>query len=156
MRHLELSSRSLCLLTVAVLLLALLVTALPAQAQDQTVQKEPEPSQARIIVLWALGIAAGVFLLLFIFQLLFRADAPQIVSHWGGFGGGLGGWRLSPSAAFLLAAIVLSILLVVLTPVKQEKDTEKKDAGSAPAQSPTPAPATATPAPSPSPSPTPS
>jgi uncharacterized BrkB/YihY/UPF0761 family membrane protein len=154
MRQLEFASRSLCWLTAAILLLSLLVTALPAQGQNQAVQKEPEPSQARITVLWALGIAAGVFFLLFVFQLLFQKDAPQVVSHWGGFGGGLGGWSISPSAAFLLAALVLSVLLVVLTPVKLKEDTDKKNSSSTPAPTPTPAPAPATPAPSPSPTPT--
>lgn len=147
----------LCLLTVT-------LTALPAVAQDGgpdpslDVQKtaggagaarEPEPSESRRIVLWAFGGGAVLFFALFIVQLLVRGDAPQIVSHWGGFGGGVGGWHLSPSAAFLLAALVLSGLVAVVTVKLGDQETAKKGDTATTTPATTTAAAPASPAPNP-------
>jgi len=37
--------------------------------------------------------------------------APHIESHWGGLGGGVGGWRVSPSLIYLSGAIIFGVLL---------------------------------------------
>src|SRR5271154_126167 len=37
--------------------------------------------------------------------------APHIESHWGGLGGGVGGWRVSPSLIYLSGAIIFGILM---------------------------------------------
>jgi hypothetical protein len=39
-------------------------------------------------------------------DLLMRGDRVELESHWGGLGGGLGGWRLSPAAGLVLLALV--------------------------------------------------
>lgn len=59
------------------------------------------------LVLFAFG--SIYFLFLFV-QRLERGGAPQIETHWGGIGGGLGGWRMSTSLGYLLVAIVLMLL----------------------------------------------
>src|SRR5262245_39996121 len=41
-----------------------------------------------------------------------RGDLPRLDSHWGGFGGGLGGWQISPSLMYLVASIAFAILTV--------------------------------------------
>lgn len=49
---------------------------------------------------------------------LSKGDTPQVESSWGGFGGGLGGWRVSSSLALLLATLVSAGMLaaIVLKP----------------------------------------
>jgi hypothetical protein len=64
-------------------------------------------STARIVVLCVLGVASLVFLGLFVASVLL-GNAPRMDSHWGGLGGGLGGWQVSPSLAFLCAGLLLS------------------------------------------------
>jgi hypothetical protein len=63
---------------------------------------------------WA--AAAILFLLalwfLWGFMQTVRDDPPRIESHWGGFGGGLGGWRMSPSLAYLLGAIAFGVMFI--------------------------------------------
>jgi hypothetical protein len=45
--------------------------------------------------------------------------APHIESHWGGLGGGVGGWRISSSLVYLAGAIAFGIiLLLVIEPPK--------------------------------------
>jgi hypothetical protein len=58
-------------------------------------------------LLFALG--AGLFLLLFIADVR-RGGSPRIESHWGGIGGGLGGWRLSRSLSYLLVAACCAVV----------------------------------------------
>jgi hypothetical protein len=35
---------------------------------------------------------------------------PQLEGHWGGLGGGVGGWRISPSLLFLVAAVGVGLI----------------------------------------------
>lgn len=37
---------------------------------------------------------------------LYRGEWPRLETNWGGLGGGLGGWRMSPALACLLGALV--------------------------------------------------
>ncbi|MCB9765067.1 MAG: hypothetical protein H6739_35160 [Alphaproteobacteria bacterium] len=66
---------------------------------------------------------AGVMLLLAAVTLWFlqlfgdsmtRGHWPTLESHWGGLGGGLGGWRISPSLVYLLGALWFGGMLVVV------------------------------------------
>jgi hypothetical protein len=41
-------------------------------------------------------------------------DTPRIESHWGGLGGGLGGWELSRSLVYLLASVSFAILSITV------------------------------------------
>ena len=59
-----------------------------------------------------LGVGTFILLVLFV-QRLQRGGAPQIETHWGGIGGGLGGWRMSASLGYLIIATVLAVLFVV-------------------------------------------
>ncbi len=49
-------------------------------------------------------------------------DRIELQSHWGGLGGGLGGWRLSPGASLaLLAFILLAVAVGALTGWPRDK-----------------------------------
>jgi hypothetical protein len=53
--------------------------------------------------------------------------APHIESHWGGLGGGVGGWRISTSLVYLTGAIAFGIiLLLIIDPPKPVPDSGKK------------------------------
>jgi hypothetical protein len=57
---------------------------------------------ALVLICGTLTLLAGSYAL----DGLVRGDAIEISSHWGGLGGGLGGWRLSPISTLLLLALV--------------------------------------------------
>jgi hypothetical protein len=61
----------------------------------------------------ALLLFVGLLLLICIQELIssIGTEPPEIVSNWGGLGGGLGGWRMSRSLALLLVTIVLAGIL---------------------------------------------
>ncbi|HEX8831905.1 MAG TPA: hypothetical protein VF705_12105, partial [Longimicrobium sp.] len=43
-----------------------------------------------------------------------RESGIAVESHWGGYGGSAGGWRLSPAGGHLLTIVVLACLLALL------------------------------------------
>ena len=121
------------------------------------------------------GIAAAVlaialfgwFTALLTFRSIFSIDegsALEVESHWGGFGGGLGGWRFSRSLSYLLAALAFGGLLTGTTWMllhDTSSDTSRSGAGPrgttpaspvtggtsvSPAPAPTPAPSAPAPA----------
>src|SRR5689334_19618338 len=65
---------------------------------------------------YALVVALLLFLTLSLVNLMIgelrRGDVPRIESHWGGFGGGLGGWQISRSLVYLIASLGFAILAV--------------------------------------------
>jgi hypothetical protein len=65
----------------------------------------------------SVGIIAILVLWFFVSfaESLRREGSPTIESHWGGLGGGIGGWRLSLSLVYLLGLIAFGLLLVVAT-----------------------------------------
>jgi hypothetical protein len=73
------------------------------------------------LLIYALGGVTAVLLGLFIF-LLVRGESVYLETHWGGLGGGLGGWRVSPALAALLGAIAFASLSVMLVVVSQQND----------------------------------
>ena len=44
-----------------------------------------------------------------------RGEWPRFETSWGGLGGGLGGWRLSPALACLLGALVFGCAFTLAT-----------------------------------------
>ena len=60
------------------------------------------PSDAVVLIVLA-GIASASFVLLVMY--LSRGAHIAVESHWGGLGGGLGGWRISGALAILLIMI---------------------------------------------------
>lgn len=53
------------------------------------------------------------------FVLLFRGAMrneawPAVETHWGGLGGGLGGWRVAPAFVYLVGALAFGSLLVAV------------------------------------------
>jgi hypothetical protein len=45
---------------------------------------------------------------------LSSGDVPRIESHWGGIGGGLGGWEFSRAMVYLLASVCFAVLMVAV------------------------------------------
>lgn len=55
--------------------------------------------------LLSLLLGASLALFLFFLTAMAQGSSVGIESSWGGFGGGLGGWRISSALAFLLGAL---------------------------------------------------
>jgi len=64
-----------------------------------------------------LALLLGASLALFFLAVLETAGGgpPGVQSSWGGLGGGLGGWRLSPSLVYFLGALFLAGLFGYVT-----------------------------------------
>ena len=93
------------------------------------------------------SLLVGSLLLLFLaLRETARGRPPSLETSWGGFGGGLGGWHLSPALTYLLAALFLGGLLGVLAvrvmdspafhawagvPLVEETETGARDEASA-------------------------
>jgi len=67
-------------------------------------------------------LGASLSLLYLAVTEIFRGEPLAMESHWGGFGGGLGGWRISSSLAYLLGALFLGGLFgtLVLTGLRSD------------------------------------
>lgn len=70
-----------------------------------------DPNSVRDLVSLALGAGALVFLSLLVLDL--RRGRLLVRSHWGGFGGGVGGWEVSPSLLYLIVGMSFVVLLVM-------------------------------------------
>jgi hypothetical protein len=60
----------------------------------------------------ALGLALALLMLLFgvvALSALQRGETVEVEGHWGGLGGALGGWRLSPSAVLILFVALFAV-----------------------------------------------
>lgn len=95
---------------------------------------------------WYSAIAVYLVMLLIGFSTLFfylafrqviRGDGFSVESHWGGFGGGLGGWRVSTPLVCLLAGLALLLMVTMLSsnllrlPVASEETAKTAPADSA-------------------------
>jgi uncharacterized membrane protein len=95
-----------------------------------------------LVCIFLAGIAV-VFLRLFIRSL--TAEAPRIETHWGGLGGGLGGWTISASFMYFAMALIALVLLTATATVwpgnpRQQTTTTQTTTATdkpAPADSPT-------------------
>jgi hypothetical protein len=77
----------------------------------------------------ALVLLVVMLLLLREFVRAVRYEPPRIESHWGGIGGGLGGWHISPSLAYLVAAIAFGAMFTTILPPAKG---DSKSAGAGP------------------------
>ena len=68
---------------------------------------------AGVIVLIGLGVATLYFARRF-FTTLDRRSPIGVRNHWGGFGGGGGGWEITPGLSLLTVTVVLAILTAVV------------------------------------------
>ncbi|MEP6765310.1 MAG: hypothetical protein ABJB66_13415 [Gemmatimonadaceae bacterium] len=68
----------------------------------------------RKFVLLSLGLGAIIFLSLLVREA--NRGNLTLTSHWGGFGGGLGGWQIPSSLMYLIIAITFVVALAVLAP----------------------------------------
>jgi hypothetical protein len=85
----------------------------PTPAVFQAASQSAVPfSETAALTLFALGTVVAVALFLWAVR---RGDLPQIESHWGGLGGGMGGWRISASMAYLVTATIFGSLFAVAT-----------------------------------------
>lgn len=104
---------------------------------------------ANAIVLVGL-VPLAVFLVLRTIEAL-DTERLEVDTHWGGLGGGMGGWRMSRAAVLLLLAIVTTGG-VIAAGVTGAPSTTTNRSASAPSKDPAPA---TTPAPAPAPKPAP-
>jgi hypothetical protein len=64
-----------------------------------------------------------------------QQEPPHVETHWGGLGGGLGGWRVSASLAYLVAALAFGGMFTAFSmrwlfpPPPQAQETEKQTGG---------------------------
>jgi hypothetical protein len=77
-------------------------------------------------IIFALAAGATGFLCAFFWESI-RGGRAQVETHWGGFGGGLRGWRISQSLLYLFGALAFAALrrrrhLVDKTPVRGSVD----------------------------------
>jgi hypothetical protein len=93
------------------------------------------------------SVAAAVLLgmtvaLLVGFAASARVESPRIESHWGGFGGTGGGWRMSTSMAYLIGALAFAAMFTALVKPMSRPATasveNRKPAKAALAQAPKP------------------
>jgi hypothetical protein len=110
------------------------------------------------IILWFFSFLTLQFVRRFLDEVK-PGKALSFESHWGGLGGGLGGWRMAAPLVFLLAALAFGLLMIIfvsssfqsvnipsptLTPTQANTLTETPPATTpasstiVPAQSPTP------------------
>jgi hypothetical protein len=72
------------------------------------------------------GVLTSILLGLFINESL-REERPRIDTHWGGFGGGLGGWTISRSLVYLCGAVLFGALTALtsypMSSVQQQSPT---------------------------------
>jgi hypothetical protein len=63
------------------------------------------------------GVVAAITVILFFLFVgeMRKGSETGIETHWGGFGGGLGGWSISRPLVYLLAALAFGCLLAVLS-----------------------------------------
>lgn len=62
-----------------------------------------DPVAAALVLLCG---SATVVTGLFAVESLSRGESPRFESHWGGLGGGTGGWRMSPNATLILLTLI--------------------------------------------------
>jgi hypothetical protein len=112
-------------------------TALAAEAQQRRAEVAADILRKAVLigVLLLLGLTAGLFLWRFS-EAVKEGDRPRLESHWGGFGGGLGGWEISSSLAYLLVAAALTFLfvLVAVEGTRPPRVDPPKESVSAPAK----------------------
>lgn len=82
-----------------------------------------EMPATRAATLYAFGAATGWFLQRF-HATMQQEGWPGMETHWGGLGGGLGGWRVSPSVVYLMGALSFGGLLAYSVPQEIEVPVE--------------------------------
>lgn len=89
-----------------------------APADLATAARDKQEPTLREFVLTAamLGLAAGAFFFTFtLIEQIKLGHTVSVESHWGGLGGGLGGWRISGPLALLIGSLVFTIAFCTLT-----------------------------------------
>lgn len=105
---------------------ALLILATAAGVLDYL-----NPVNAALLVV---GGVSTVLAVPYAYEAVRREEGIAFETHWGGLGGGLGGWRVSPAAALCLLALILCSSTVAVTlievpkPPPREKSTEQQAA----------------------------
>ncbi|MDP3749699.1 MAG: hypothetical protein Q8Q88_21930 [Phenylobacterium sp.] len=70
-------------------------------------------SPVRATLIGVCGLAT-LLILFFTLETLRRAEGLFLESHWGGLGGGLGGWRISPAAVLVFLLLVFASATVAV------------------------------------------
>src|SRR5262245_15511353 len=64
-----------------------------------------------VVATTTVAIVFLVFIGLFVYETSYKRKEIGVQSHWGGFGGGLGGWRAAPSLFYFVGAILFGAML---------------------------------------------
>ena len=91
------------------------------------------------VALLMLMLAFVVFLVLFVTSVHWSGP-PRFESHWGGIGGGLTGWQMSPALSYLLVLGVVAVLFTAFM-FHYEKPVEREEVKPQAQQAPAPVPA---------------
>lgn len=89
----------------------------------------PSPVIGLLIRVVFFGALTTTLFVLFIRESL-REDQPRIDTHWGGFGGALGGWTVSRSLVYLGAAVLFGALMALTsypTSVEPQQDGDQQE-----------------------------
>ena len=82
-----------------------------------------EIAAIRAATLYAFGAATAWFIHRF-HESMQQEGWPGMETHWGGLGGGLGGWRVSPSVIYLVGALTFAGILSYSLPKVVEMPVE--------------------------------
>jgi len=82
----------------------------------------PEVAALLLVFITATLLAASYAL-----EALARGHAIEVTSHWGGLGGGLGGWRLSSPAVAILIGLAFLAATIGLMTLVERGEGEGKD-----------------------------
>jgi hypothetical protein len=116
---------------------------LQGDAIGLTARSQVLPTISAGSILWigtlVLLVIGTIYFLFLYVQRLKQGGTPQIETHWGGIGGGLGGWRMSSALGYLIVSIALAVLFTVflLQFDQRERDRVDKKTEASPALSPT-------------------
>jgi len=75
---------------------------------------KPQDVTPALIATTSVAIVFVAFIGLFIYETTYRREEIGVNSHWGGFGGGLGGWHAAPSLFYFVGAILFGAMLTIL------------------------------------------
>jgi hypothetical protein len=104
----------------------------PAEGPKPQSQGISAAEVSAIVALIVLGAGALYFTYLFV-QHIRYGHKVGIESHWGGLGGGLGGWRISSALCFLIGSLVFAASFSALAIRLLDLDARPPVAANAPA-----------------------
>lgn len=82
-----------------------------ARVDSMRAEREARQSAAAVYVGGPVLVFCTLLLVVLFLWEAMRERPLSVESHWGGLGGGLGGWRISPALIYMLGAIAFGVML---------------------------------------------